>query len=143
VKKPFAIHDQWGKEHNALAFDRVGYTDAMHRCEMCGAVVIDRLADGVPERSAGEIIYRLALINQQSPLVLQVLLRRVMYMTGGSNLTLEEIACDVINAKDAHATMTKQALYDLCKRSVGIWPELQPYLTPKNKRAAKSASIGG
>lgn len=94
---------------------------------MCGAA---ETAGDTAQHSAAQILWRIAEINRESPMVLQVLLRRVLNLAGQIDVPLEDIAEQVVTARDQQRTMTRQAVYEQCKAAAKQWPTLKPFLNP-------------
>jgi hypothetical protein len=128
MKRPFSIHEDWGAEHGSKPWEKVETKEK--RCPMCGALECGGHHDAGKDYAAGQIMMRLAQINLESPVVLQVLLRRIINLAGGRHTSLEDVAEQVIDARTQQATMTRQAVYESCKAACAMWPTLKPYLNP-------------
>ena len=130
-KHRYALQQDWGKEHHSRPWSSVQSTidDAQH-CPLCGAERIDGDADAGHEREGSRLLRTMALLNVDKPLVLQMLLRRVVDMMSTNEQTLEQIATRVIEARQAHETITRQAIYHQCLEACKEYPELARYLTP-------------
>ncbi len=116
----YQLKETWGEENNQPAHQP---------CPMCGEER-DQSAQS-SNWQAGQILMRLALINKDTPMVLQVLLRRVLMDTAKVDCTLEAIAGQVVNHYMQAKTTSRQAIMDLCRKASKDYPELSAYLTPK------------
>lgn len=123
MSKTFALNESWGYEN----------TDPAHQpCPMCGEARSQHDHSG--NWQAGQILMRLALINKDTPMVLQVLLRRVLMDTARVDCTLEAIAAQVVNHYLQAKTTSRQAVMDICRKASKDYPELSAYLTPRKEK---------
>ena len=121
---------EWGAEHTAQPWENEGAR--VDTCPMCGEA---KSADpATSDHSAGQIMYRLAEINSESPVALQVMLRMVMYKAGMQTRSMDAVADSIIASSKRERTMTRMAVYDACKRAARKFPELKHYLNPRRSK---------
>ncbi len=116
----YQLKETWGEENNQPAHQP---------CPMCGE---ERDTSAKPmQKTAGQILMSLALINKDKPMVLQVLLRRVLMRAGREDCTLESIAEQVVSHYLEAKTTSRQAIMDVCRKAASDYPELAAFLTPR------------
>lgn len=120
--KPYTLNEAWGAEN----------TNPAHQpCPMCGESGDHQCG---ADHSAGQIIYRIAEINAESPIALQVLMRMIMFRAGHHAPSMESVADSLIAARERDGTMTRMAVYDACKRAARKFPELKRFLNPRRAK---------
>lgn len=119
--KKSPIQDSWGQEHSNRPWDSMH--GKIETCEMCGATKIDGEADSLPQHSGAEFLLQFALMSIDFPRASQIILRRVIAIASGQEITLEEIG--------ARLGMSRQATFQHCEPAAKAFPTMAPYLTPR------------
>lgn len=126
--KKSSIQENWGQEHSNRPWDSMH--GKIETCEMCGATKIDGEADSSPQHSGAEILLQFSLMSIDYPRASQILLRRVLSIASGEDVTLEQIG--------ERLGMSRQATFQHCEPAAKAFPTLAPYLTPRKHIEGKN-----